>query len=144
MRLLTRRADWTAQQASFLHAATRYHATCSVIVAASLLCLTLAGLQLSAWFCAAELHDRLLVARTADLPAVLAEMKPYWRWLDPMLRRDSTREASQQDRSRRLRLSLALLPRDRQQVPALVELMLTADPEELALIRDLLRPLRLG
>ena len=144
MRLLTRRADWTAQQASFLHAATRYHATRSVIVAASLLCLTLAGLEFSAWFRAAELHDRLLVARTADLPAVLAEMKPYGRWLDPMLRRDSTRAASQPDRSRRLRLALALLPRDQQQVPASVELMLTADPEELTLIRDSLRPFAPG
>ncbi len=39
-----------------------------------------------------------------------------------------------------MRLALALLPRDQQQVPALLELMLTADPEELTLIRDALRP----
>ncbi len=140
MRLLTRRADWTGQQASFLHAATRYHATRSMIVGASVLSLALAGLQLYGWLRAAELHDRLLVARTADVPAVLAEMGPYRRWLDPMLRRESPRGASQKDRSRRLRLALALLPHDQQQVPALVELMLTADPEELTLIRDALRP----
>ena len=89
---------------------------------------------------ATELHDRLLVARTADVPAVLAEMGPYRRWLDPMLRRESPRAASQKDRSRRLRVALALLPREERQVPALVELMLTADPEELTLIRDALRP----
>ncbi len=87
-----------------------------------------------------ELHDRLLVARTADVPAVLAEMGPYRRWLDPMLARESRAAASQKDRSRRLRVALALLPREEQQVPALVELMLTADPEELTLIRDALRP----
>ena len=114
--------------------------TRSVIVGALVLCVTFAGLQLHGWFRAAELHDRLLVARTADVPAVLAEMGPYRRWLDPMLRRELPRGASQKDRSRRLRLALALLPRDQNQVPALVELLLWADPEELTLIRDALRP----
>ena len=101
MRLLTRRGDLSAQQASFLRAATRYHATRGIIVGASAVCLTLAGIQLYGWFRAAELRDRLLVARTADLPAVLAEMAPFRRWLDPMLRRESPRAASQNDRSRR-------------------------------------------
>ncbi|WP_210420449.1 bifunctional serine/threonine-protein kinase/formylglycine-generating enzyme family protein [Aquisphaera giovannonii] len=140
MGLLTRRADRTPQQARFLRAAARYHATRGLIVAAALLCLALAGIELRGWLRASELRHRLLVARTSDMPAVLLETGPFMRWLDPMLRRELVRAAGPASRPLRIRLSLALLPRDPRQVEDLVGLMLDSDPEELVLIRDSLRP----
>jgi hypothetical protein len=64
----------------------------------------------------------------------------YRRWLDPLLR-DACRDADARRQPRRhLHASLALLPVDAAQVDYLLGRLLAAEPHEVPVIRDALRP----
>jgi len=138
LRVLTDPKKWTPPQRKMMRAAGRLHA---LQMAATLVVLLLLGA--GCWWeygrlRANALRDRLMDSTTADAPAVVAEMAPYRRWVDPLLRESYTRSAEQNDARRQLHASLGLLPTDSSQVGYLYERMLTGTPQEVMVIREAL------
>ena len=86
------------------------------------------------------LRDRLLVASTDEVPAVVADMSSYRRWIDPLLRDASAHAEAEGDAKAQLNVSLALLPADATQVDYLSERLLNAAPDEASVLRDALAP----
>src|SRR5262249_10365123 len=85
-------------------------------------------------------RDRLLESTTADVPGIVADMAPYRRWIDPLLRDAYAEAETNNDSRKRLHASLGLLPVDPGQVEYLYGRLLQADPQEVAVLRDALRP----
>src|SRR5262249_18405523 len=76
-------------------------------------------------------------------PGIVDDMKAYRRWLDPSLREAYALEEAKGDdgdKRRQLHASLALLPVDPGQVDYLFQRLLTANPQELLVIRETLQP----
>jgi formylglycine-generating enzyme required for sulfatase activity len=83
---------------------------------------------------AQALRDRLLGANTADLPAVVADLAPYRRWLDPLLR-DAYRQAEgNADGRKQLHAALALLPIEPERKHFLYDRLLDAAPPEVPVL----------
>ena len=86
------------------------------------------------------LRDQLLDANTTDVPAIVQDMAPYRRWVDPLLREAYQEAEANHDRRKQLHASLALLPVDPGQVDYLYGRLLDAEPHEVPVIRDALAP----
>jgi formylglycine-generating enzyme required for sulfatase activity len=138
IRLLTRGRDWTEPQREMMRKAGRYHATRGLVLAAGLLVLLALWWQGWDWLEARALHKRLFDAPTEAVPKIVADMAPYRRWLDGPLRQDYV-EAEGKDAHKQLHASLALVPVDPGQVDYLYGRLLTANPQELWAIRELLQ-----
>src|SRR5262249_56134202 len=87
LRLLTRKRDWTPQQAQMMRKAGRGH-----LLRAAVLLLLLGALGWGAfegwgYVTAASKVDALASAATAEVPKLVAELGPYRRWADPLLAR---------------------------------------------------------
>jgi formylglycine-generating enzyme required for sulfatase activity len=87
---------------------------------------------------AAALRQRLLDAPTADVPAIIAELTPYRRWVDPQLRAAYDDARARHDARRQLHASLGLLPVDSRQLDYLYQRLLIAEAPEFPVIRDAL------
>ncbi|HKI37906.1 MAG TPA: protein kinase [Gemmataceae bacterium] len=129
IRLHTRKRDWTPSQQKMMRRAGRSHA-----VRGTLLALVLALLAFGGWWTfgalrARALLDTLLAAKTADVPEVVHDLKPYRRWADPLLRDKWTEEGLGD--GKRLHVALALLPVDPGQADYLCDRLLAAGgPDE--------------
>jgi formylglycine-generating enzyme required for sulfatase activity len=91
---------------------------------------------------AEALVQSLMTAEVNRVPQILEELAPYRQWADPQLRRlaaDSGPETRE-----RLHAALALAAQDPGQVPYLRGRLLRAGPEELLVIRTILKPYRAG
>src|SRR5262249_34303364 len=93
----TRKKNWTPPQRKMMGKAGKYHAVRVVVVA-----LILALLGLGSWegygrLEGRRLRDRLLESTTADVPGIVREMKPYRRWVDPLLRDASSQAEKDND-----------------------------------------------
>jgi formylglycine-generating enzyme required for sulfatase activity len=139
IRLYTRKRDWTGPQRQMMRRAGRYHGTRGLALMAFLLLLLWGGWLGLGWQESQALRHRLLVARTEDVPAVVAAMGPYRRWLDSPLREAYAEAETNRDTHKQLHLSLALLPVDPGQVDYLGERLLAAEPPEVQAIREGLR-----
>jgi formylglycine-generating enzyme required for sulfatase activity len=140
IRLLTRRKDWTAPQRHMMRKATRYHLVRGLALAAGLLLPLAGGWEGFGRLRAQALQDRLLEARTEDVPAVVKDMAPYRRWLDERLREAYAQAEASGDSRKQLHTSLALLPVDPGQVEYLHGRLLAAEPQEVIVLRESLRP----
>ena len=89
---------------------------------------------------AQALMDNLLRATTEDVPAVVKDMGPYRRWLDGPLHQAYAEAEAKGDARKQLHASLALLPVDDGQVEYLYGRLLAADPQEVIVLREALRP----
>src|SRR5205085_8762796 len=87
---------------------------------------------------ARTLRNRLLESTTPDAPAVVKEMAPYRRWVDPLLREAHTQAEANGDARKQLHASLALLPVDSGQADHLTVRLLQGDPQEVVVIREAL------
>lgn len=137
---LTAKKTWTPPQRKMMGKAGRYHAVRAFL---ALCCLTLLGwggyegygrLQANA------LKRRLLNASTNDVPAIVEDMPPYRRWLDPLLVQANEEAKTGKDARSQLHSSLALLPVDSSQIDYLYSRLLDAEPSEVPVIRDALTP----
>jgi serine/threonine protein kinase/formylglycine-generating enzyme required for sulfatase activity len=142
IRLFTRQRSWTPAQKQLMGKAGAYHA-----VRAGLLIVCLFFLSWFVWDAfgrlqAQALCDRLLEATTADVPAIVKDMAPYRRWIDPLLRDAYRRAEANQDSRKQLHASLALLEVDPGQVAYLYGRLLRAEPHEVAVLREALHPYR--
>ena len=134
----TRKENRTPKQSAMLQTALRRHAVSAMLICVILGALTWGGLEVVGRFSARALHDRLVVASPAEVPAILHETTRYRKWLDPMLR--ATLAEGGEGRSvRQSRASLALLPVDGGRATGLGAALLEASPAEFQLLRDSLR-----
>ncbi|MBS0202281.1 MAG: SUMF1/EgtB/PvdO family nonheme iron enzyme [Planctomycetes bacterium] len=138
IRLLTRPRNWTAPQRKMINAANRYHLTRSTAVIVGLLLASLIGWDFSGRLQARALRDRLLGSTTADVPGIVKDLSPYRRWVNPLLATARSDASSQQDPRKELHASLGLLPVDPSQAEYLYQRLLTADPQELVVLRQAL------
>src|SRR5262249_17763565 len=145
IRWYTRRKQWTPPQRKMMGKATRYHAVRTGIVAVLLAVATFTGLAIRGQVAeqqkatqAKGLVDALLHAETAQVPAIVDQMKEYRRWTDQDLRHENSKAAAQS--RQKLHTSLALLPVDATQVDYLYGRLLDAQPQEVPVLRDFLDP----
>jgi formylglycine-generating enzyme required for sulfatase activity len=138
--LLTRKKDWTPPQRQMMRRAGRHHVVRALGVAAALLLLLGAGWEARGRMRAKALLDNLLLAPTEDVPAIIRDMGSYRRWLDGPLQRAYAEAEATGDTRKQLHASLALLPVDDGQVDYLRRHLLTAEPQEVIVLREALRP----
>ena len=147
IRWLTAKKNWTPPQRKMMAKAGRYHAVRGLVVAVLLAVLGFAGLTIREQVGraaesdhAAGLVQRLLDANTHEVPAIVADMSPYRRWIDPLLREELRQGERARIARKKLHASLALLPVDATQVDYLYGRLLDAEPHEVPVIRDALAP----
>lgn len=87
---------------------------------------------------ATELSHRLVDAKVAQVPGIVAEMGPYRSWIDPLLRERFQR--AEDGSAEKLHASLALLSVDASQAEYLFGRLLDAEPAEVAVICEFLAP----
>ncbi|MFL5340508.1 MAG: SUMF1/EgtB/PvdO family nonheme iron enzyme, partial [Gemmataceae bacterium] len=140
IRWLTARKTWTPSQRTMMRRATRYHVVRGLAVVALAALLGFAGYESFGRLQAHALRRSLLNARTNEVPAIVADMAPYRRWIDPLLRDAAAQAEASRDPGKQLHASLALLPVDATQVAYLHRRLLDADPQDVPVIRDALAP----
>lgn len=122
IRLFTRKQKWTAPQRRMMQRSARVHGVRTGLVAAVLLVLVAAGFVIAVQIekrrrnaeSAASLVTRLLKVDIAQVPTIVEQIDDYRPWADPLLKEKLA--AAKDGSPERLRLSLALLPVDREQV----------------------------
>jgi serine/threonine protein kinase/formylglycine-generating enzyme required for sulfatase activity len=137
IRLLTRPKNWTAPQRQMMRTAARYHALRGLVLAVFLVLTGWGVREFVGSHRAGALVRALTAAETTDLPKLVAELRPYRRWANPLLQ--ETLAASEPDSKEHLHASLALLPVDAGQVDYLADRELTGRPEDVLVIREALR-----
>jgi formylglycine-generating enzyme required for sulfatase activity len=136
IRLWTRKRDWTEPQRRMMRRAGRYHGL--------RLALLLAALALIGWGTwetvgsvrAADRVGLLGSAQPGEVPRLVEELAPYRRWADRLLRQAVQTEG---DTPQRLHAALALADRDDDQADYVAERLLSARPEEVLVLRSVLR-----
>jgi hypothetical protein len=83
-----------------------------------------------------ELVTTLMRAETSEVPTIVAELNSYQTWSTPKLHQVLSNPKS--TAKQRLHASLALVSYDPQQLPYLTARLLTAEPLELLIIRQML------
>jgi formylglycine-generating enzyme required for sulfatase activity len=139
VRCLTHKKNWTLPQQKLMRKAGHYHAVRGLVLAVSLVLLTLVSWEGFGRLKAPILRDRLLEAPTTDVPGIVNDMTHYHRWVDPLLK-EAYRIGQANGKSRvQLHASLALLPVDSAQVEYLYKRLLMAESlDELVVIREAL------
>lgn len=142
--LWTKSRDRTPGQQRFVRAATRYHAVRGIVLAACLVAIGILGLEVRRRVVASQneaqavaLTDRLQDAEVAEVPSIVSEMDRYRSWTDARLvdlLADSGSTIKQKTHA-----SLALLPVQPQQAEFLFDRLLSAEPDEVAVIRTMLQ-----
>src|SRR5438128_2778314 len=94
----------------------RFHLARRLAVVVALLLLLGAGWEIHGRVRGNALMDNLLRAPTEDVPAVVADMASYRRWLDEPLRQAYAEAEAHHDTRKQLHASLALLAIDAGQV----------------------------
>jgi hypothetical protein len=151
IRLLTRKRNWTPPQRRMMRRAGRYHIVRGTAILLVLVLLGWGGVEANGRIRAYAFRRQLLVASPSEVPHIVAEMGPYRRWADPLLRgdpllQDSTAlpkgdaEQAAADFRKVVNLRTALLPVDERQIDPLCSAMLEADSDSLSYIRASLEP----
>jgi formylglycine-generating enzyme required for sulfatase activity len=144
IRWLTARQNWNVPQRKMMKRAGRFHALQALVVVIVLALVGWGGYETFGTLKADALRERLLDANTADVPAIVRDMGPYRRWLDPLLRTAYQEAEAGKETRKQLHASLALLPVDATQVDYLFGRLLDAQPNEVPVIRDALVPYKDG
>ena len=138
IRWLTAKKNWTPPQRKMMRQAGRYHVLRGLVVGMLVALLGLAGYEAHGRIQAHALRRSLLDANTNEVPGLVADMVPYRRWIDPLLRDAAAQANAAKEPRKQLHASLALLPVDPGEVTYLVERLLEASPHEVGVIRDAL------
>src|SRR5262249_38593685 len=112
VRLFTRKKSWTPPQRQMMRKAGRYHLARGLAVLVALLLLGGAGWEIHGRVRSQALLDNLLRAPTEDVPAAVADMASYRRWVDEPLRQAYAEAQKKGEARKQLHASLALLPVD--------------------------------
>ncbi|MBI1915397.1 MAG: SUMF1/EgtB/PvdO family nonheme iron enzyme [Planctomycetes bacterium] len=140
IRWWTRKKNWTPPQRKMMRKAGHYHLARGLAVLVALLLLLGVGWEIHGRVRAQALLDNLLRAPTEDVPAAVADMASYRRWLDKPLRQAYAEAEAKGDARKQLHASLALLPVDAEQTTYLYRRLLAGEPHEVVVLREALRP----
>jgi serine/threonine protein kinase/formylglycine-generating enzyme required for sulfatase activity len=140
VRWLTESKQWTLPQRKMMAKAGRVHGTRAIIAVLLLALVGWGAYEGHGRLQAHAFQGRLLDADITDIKAIVEDMAPYRRWLDPLLRQANAQAEQDNDRRRQLQTSLALLSVDASQVDYLRDRLLEAEPSEVPVIRDFLAP----
>jgi eukaryotic-like serine/threonine-protein kinase len=138
IRCLTQKKLWTSPQRKMMRKARWHHALRGAAAAMILALVGWGSYEGHGSLRAQALRARLLDANTNEVPAIVQDMVPYRRWIDPLLRDAAAQAAAGKDARKQLNVSLALLPMDPTQVDYLFGRLLDAEPHEVPVIRDAL------
>ena len=138
IRALTKQDKWTPPQRTMMRTADRYHATRYAIAALVVTVIGLVVWEGSGRSKAQSLKDRVLESVIEDVPGIVEELRPYRRWINPLLRQARNEAEAQRDARKQLHASLALLPVDSGQAQYLSDRLLTGGPQEVVVIRQAL------
>ena len=94
------------------------------------------GYEVNGRLKAQRLRDKLLGSPLSDVPGIIAELKPYRRWVDPLLRQAYAEAREAGNSQKQLHAALALLPVDDTQLPYLKDRLLRADAQDISVIRQ--------
>ncbi len=139
IRLFTRNKDWTDPQRKMMGKAGRVHGIRSGILATMLVLASIVGVGIRHAVVekqnatrAEGLVDALVHAPITEVPSIVTNLGRYRTWTDPLFKAkfDQAEEGSTQ----RLNVALALLPVDASQVDYLSKRLLTAAPDQVAVI----------
>jgi formylglycine-generating enzyme required for sulfatase activity len=142
IRCLTSKKDWTPPQRKMMRRASRYHAVRGLFVALVLALLAWGGYEAEGRLRAHTLSVRLLSADPTDVPGILKSMRPYRRWLIPLLEKANDEAKNNQEPRKQLNTSLALLrmvsdkKKSLERADYLYERLLGAEPHEVPIIRE--------
>jgi hypothetical protein len=131
IRWWTRKKDWTPPQRNMMRKATRHHLARAFLVATVIFALGVVGYEGYGRLQARHLRDQLLNAKSEEVLGVVGQMAGYRRWLESLLQDAQVEAESEGNRSRMMRVSIALLP-DPACVDYLQDRLLDAEPAELA------------
>ena len=116
--------------------AGRVHGVRGLTLAAVLILLGWGGYEVNGRLKAQMLRDKLLGSPLSDVPGIIAELKPYRRWVDPLLRQAYAEAKEAGNSQKQLHAALALLPVDDTQLPYLKDRLLRADAQDISVIRQ--------
>jgi formylglycine-generating enzyme required for sulfatase activity len=136
IRLWCRRRSWTEPQRRMMRVAGRRYLSRGVALVAIAAVGLIVGTLIYGRSHARNLVNRLLEANTADVPRLIGEMAPYRRWTEPLLQQALAEVRD--DARKELHVRLALWPNDGSQAGVLVDRLLAATPQELAIVREAL------
>ena len=117
IRLLTRKKDWTYSQRRMIKRAGRVYRFRAPYPFHGADSSQRAGYEVNGRLRAQVLRDRLLASPLSDVPGIIAELKPYRRWVDPLLRQIRTDPDGAGNPSKQLNAAIALFPADRRRCP---------------------------
>jgi eukaryotic-like serine/threonine-protein kinase len=135
IRLLTRKKDWTDPQRRMMARAGHVHAVRGLTLATVLVLLCWGGYEVNGWLKARMLRDKLLASPLAEAPGIIAELKPYQGWADPLLRQAYVEAKAAGNPRKELNAALALLPVDDTHLAYLKDRLLRADAEDITVLR---------
>jgi formylglycine-generating enzyme required for sulfatase activity/tetratricopeptide (TPR) repeat protein len=136
IRLWTRKRDWTEPQRRMMRQAGRYYGLRLVLLLAVLGLIGWGTWETVGSVRAADRVRALAAAQPGEVPRLVEELGPYRRWADPLLRQAVQTEG---DTPQRLHAALALADRDDAQADYVAERLLAARPEEVLVLRSVLR-----
>ena len=133
IQLLTNRARWIDSERQLLRAASRRQLARGIVLAVLFVALGWLAVQNYRHWQARALRERLLAASTLETPAIIKDMAPYRRWIDPLLR--EVHQSTDLGPRPRLNVTLALLPSDPAHRQYLCERLLRSLPRDVLVIR---------
>jgi len=140
--LLVRYRRWTRPERELIAAAGKYHAMRGSILAAVLLALWVGVSEAQGRIRAGFLLDRIIDAKTEDVPGIVRQTGPYRRWLVPRLHAAVTAAEQASDRRKLLQANMALLPFEPARADVLAGALLEVDPRDFLTLRAYLGPHR--
>ncbi len=121
--------------------ATRYYGWRTALAALLLVFLAWGGREAYSRWNAQKLVTALMKSSPQNLAASVTEIRPYLPWASSALRHRVTREVtSEEQRKEQLHARLALVAADDTHVPPLRQSLLSATPQYIGVIRDILSP----
>jgi serine/threonine protein kinase/formylglycine-generating enzyme required for sulfatase activity len=147
IRLLTDRQKWTSPQRKMMSTSGRLHGGRVGIAAMIMVALALFGFVTYRHFenkhqadSAAALVKQLMVADTAEVPAIATELDAHRRWADPLLREEDGKAAP--GSTKKVNLALGLLPVDPSKSTELRDDLLSASSSQFLVILSALSPFK--
>jgi serine/threonine protein kinase/formylglycine-generating enzyme required for sulfatase activity len=131
--LFTRRSRRTAAERRLVRAATVFHASRALVLAAAVALVGLIAADRIGSYLARDVVRQLENAEARNVLRIVQSLAPYRRWADPLLR--NMIDDDRTELGTRVRARLALLPVDPSQADHLRGPLLDEDPEDFLLVR---------
>jgi serine/threonine protein kinase/formylglycine-generating enzyme required for sulfatase activity len=136
VRAFTNKRNWSESERLVMRRAGRYHGTRAVVIAAVAAVVCWGVFEGIGSLRAIGLVESLSTADTKDVPTILKQLSPYWRWALPRVRA-MLRNSDEQSRDH-LHAALALIDADPAQARYVADALLKAAPSELPVFTQVL------